>query len=97
MRSQLTSTLLSTDPSPVCSIEDCGNHITADSALSMCKLPIRYMDSVDEGGVLCLTCVEQRVGPVAFLLSPPEVVRSMSYTNERINLPINVAMLLALL
>ncbi|XP_065103943.1 F-box DNA helicase 1 isoform X3 [Paramisgurnus dabryanus] len=97
MRSQLTSTLLSTDPSPVCSIEDCGNHITADSALSMCKLPIRYMDRVDEGGVLCLTCVEQRVGPVAFLLSPPEVVRSMSYTNERINLPINVAMLLALL
>lgn len=54
------------------------------------------MDGVDEGGVLCLTCVEQRVGPVAFLLSPPEVVRSMTYTDESIDLPINVAMLLAL-
>lgn len=96
LRSQLTSTLLSTDPSPVCSIADCENHITADSALSMCKVPIRYVDDVDEGGILCLTCVEQRVGPIAFLLSPPGVVRSMTYTDESIDLPINVAMLLAL-
>ncbi len=55
------------------------------------------MESMDAGGVLCLTCVEQRVGPAAFLLSPPERVRSMTYTNERIELPINVAMLLSLL
>uniref|UniRef100_A0A672RTW2 F-box DNA helicase 1 n=1 Tax=Sinocyclocheilus grahami TaxID=75366 RepID=A0A672RTW2_SINGR len=52
---------------------------------------------MDAGGVLCLTCAEQRVGPTAFLLSPPERVRSMTYTNERIELPINVAMLLSLL
>ncbi|XP_016137146.1 F-box DNA helicase 1-like [Sinocyclocheilus grahami] len=97
LRSGLTSTLLSEDPSLVCSIEGCENHITADAVLSMSKLPIRYMESVDAGGVLCLTCVEQRVGPAAFLLSPPERVRSMTYTNERIELPINVAMLLSLL
>ncbi|KAL1275553.1 hypothetical protein QQF64_035176 [Cirrhinus molitorella] len=72
LRSELTSTLLSKDPSLGCSIEGCGNHITAESVLSMSKLPVRYMESVDAGGVLCLTCVEQRVGPTAFLLSPPE-------------------------
>lgn len=55
------------------------------------------MDGVDTGGVLCLTCVVQRVGPTAFLLSPPERIRSMTYTNERVELPINVAMLLSLL
>uniref|UniRef100_A0A673MZN2 F-box DNA helicase 1 n=1 Tax=Sinocyclocheilus rhinocerous TaxID=307959 RepID=A0A673MZN2_9TELE len=97
LRSGLTSTLPSKDPFLVCSIEGCENHITADAVLSMSKLPIRYMESVDAGGVLCLTCVEQRVGPAAFLLSPPERVRSMTYTNERIELPINVAMLLSLL
>lgn len=97
LRSELTSTLLSKDPSLVCSTEDCQNHIIADSILSMCRLPVRYTDSADMGGVLCLTCVEQRVGPTAFLLSPPERVRSMTYTNERVELPINVAMLLSLL
>ncbi|XP_067284187.1 F-box DNA helicase 1 [Pseudorasbora parva] len=97
LRSELTSTLLSKNPCLVCSIDDCQNHITPDSILSMCRLPVRYMDSVDAGGVLCLTCVEQRVGPTAFLLSPPERVRSMTYTNERMELPINVAMLLSLL
>ncbi|XP_059366881.1 F-box DNA helicase 1-like isoform X1 [Carassius carassius] len=97
LRSRLTRTLLSKDPSVVCSIKGCENHITADAVLSMSKLPVRYMESVDAGGILCLTCVEQRVGPAAFLLSPPERVRSMTYTNERIELPINIAMLLSLL
>lgn len=97
LRSEQTSSLLSKDPALTCSTKDCENQISADSVLSMCKLPVRYMDSVDAGGVQCLTCVEQRVGPTAFLLSPPERVRSMPYTNERIDLPINVAMLLALL
>ncbi|XP_051976792.1 F-box DNA helicase 1-like [Xyrauchen texanus] len=97
LRSELTSTLLSKDPSLLCSIKDCNNNITGDAVLSMCRLPIRCMDSEDEGGVLCLTCVEQRIGPVAFLLSPPERVQSMHYTRERIDQPINVAMLLALL
>ncbi|TRY64669.1 hypothetical protein DNTS_028699 [Danionella cerebrum] len=38
-----------------------------------------------------------RLGPTAFLLSPPEKIRSMPYANERPELPIHVAMLLALL
>ncbi|XP_043092103.1 F-box DNA helicase 1 isoform X2 [Puntigrus tetrazona] len=97
LRSGLTGTLLGEELFLACSTEGCQNHITADAVLSMSKLPVRYMESEDAAGVLCLTCVEQRVGPAAFLLSPPERVRTMNYTNERIGLPINVAMLLSLL
>ncbi|KTF83776.1 hypothetical protein cypCar_00040719 [Cyprinus carpio] len=43
LRSGLTSTLLSKDPSLVCSIKGCENHITADAVLSLSKLPIRYV------------------------------------------------------
>ncbi|KAL7882540.1 hypothetical protein SRHO_G00001980 [Serrasalmus rhombeus] len=97
LRSELSSTLLNKDESLKCSTRECPNHITKDSPLSMCKVPVRHMDSVEEGGVLCATCVEQRVGPVAFLISPPEKVRAMPYTEERLELPINISMLLALL
>uniref|UniRef100_A0AAR2J1Q7 F-box DNA helicase 1 n=1 Tax=Pygocentrus nattereri TaxID=42514 RepID=A0AAR2J1Q7_PYGNA len=97
LRSELSSTLLNKDVSLKCNTRECPNHITKDSPLSMCKVPVRHMDSVEEGGVLCATCVEQRVGPVAFLISPPEKVRAMPYTEERLELPINISMLLALL
>ncbi|XP_036419691.1 F-box DNA helicase 1 isoform X3 [Colossoma macropomum] len=97
LRSELSSTLLNKDESVRCSTRECPNLITKESPLSMCKVPVRHMDSVEEGGVLCATCVEQRVGPVAFLLSPPEKVRAMHYTEERLELPINISMLLALL
>lgn len=55
------------------------------------------MDSAEMGGVLCATCVEQRIGPMAFLLSPPDSIKAMHYTEERLELPINISMLLALL
>ncbi|XP_030631099.1 F-box DNA helicase 1 [Chanos chanos] len=97
LRSELTSVVLNGNPALPCSTRGCPNQINMDTALSMRKLPIRYLDSVEDGGMLCLTCVEQRLGPMAFLLSPPEKVRSMHYTEERVDLPINVAMLLALL
>lgn len=43
LRSELTSALLSKDPSLVCSTEDCQNHIIAESILSICRLPVRYV------------------------------------------------------
>ncbi|MCJ8743048.1 hypothetical protein PDJAM_G00089460 [Pangasius djambal] len=97
LRFALSGTLLNTDQYRRCSTRECPNLITIESPLSMHKLPIRYMDSAEEGGILCATCAEQRVGPVAFLLSPPETIKSMHYTEERPDLPINIAMLLALL
>ncbi|KAK3544963.1 hypothetical protein QTP86_029943 [Hemibagrus guttatus] len=97
LRFELTSTLLNKDQHRRCSTRECPNLITTESPLSMHKLPIRYMDTAEEGGVLCATCVEQRVGPAAYLLSPPETIKSMHYTEERPDLPVNIAMLLALL
>lgn len=97
LRSELSNVLLNQDHSRRCCIRDCPNHITKDTPLSIRKLPIRYIDSVDEGGVLCAACVEQRVGPMAFLLSSPESVKQLHYTEERLELPINISMLLALL
>ncbi|XP_060745142.1 F-box DNA helicase 1 isoform X1 [Tachysurus vachellii] len=97
LRFELSSTLVNKDLHRRCSTRECPNLITTESQLSMHKLPIRYMDTAEEGGVLCATCVEQRVGPVAYLLSPPETVKSMHYTEERPELPVNIAMLLALL
>ncbi|XP_053544195.1 F-box DNA helicase 1 isoform X2 [Ictalurus punctatus] len=97
LRFELTCALLNKDQYRRCSTRECPNLITVESPLSMHKLPVRYMDSTEEGGVLCATCVEQRVGPVAFLLSPPETIKFMHYTEELPELPINIAMLLALL
>lgn len=54
------------------------------------------MHYIDAGGPLCATCVEQRLGPAAFLIEAPERVRAMPYTRERLELPVNVAMLMAL-
>ncbi|XP_076860608.1 F-box DNA helicase 1-like [Brachyhypopomus gauderio] len=97
LRSGLSSVLLNKEESGRCSTRECPNHITREVPLSMHKLPIRYMDGVEEGGVLCASCVEQRVGPVAFLLSPAEKIRAMHYTEEPLELPVNISMLLALL
>ncbi|KAI4874006.1 hypothetical protein NFI96_027836, partial [Prochilodus magdalenae] len=97
LRFELSSTILNKEESVKCSTRECPNQITKESPISMCKVPIRHMDSVEEGGVLCATCVEQRVGPAAFLLAPPENVKAMHYTEERLELPINISMLLALL
>ncbi|XP_072529110.1 F-box DNA helicase 1 [Salminus brasiliensis] len=97
LRSELSSTILNKNEFVRCSTRECLNHITKELPLSICKIPVRHMDSMEEGGVLCATCVEQRVGPVAFLLSQPEKVRNMYYAEERLELPINISMLLALL
>uniref|UniRef100_A0A8C9WAB5 F-box DNA helicase 1 n=1 Tax=Scleropages formosus TaxID=113540 RepID=A0A8C9WAB5_SCLFO len=97
LRTELTSSLLTNGQPPQCSVRECQNYVRAESALTMCQLPIRYMDSVEAGGPLCATCTEQRLKHSAFLFEPPEVVRAMPYTEERVELPVNVAMLMALL
>ncbi|KAL4658441.1 F-box DNA helicase 1 isoform X1 [Arapaima gigas] len=97
LRAELTSSLLTNGQPPRCSVQGCQNHMRAESALTMCQLPIRYVDSVETGGPLCATCVEQRLRHSAFLIEHPEKVRAMPYTEERVELPVNVAMLMALL
>ncbi|XP_064175605.1 F-box DNA helicase 1 [Anguilla rostrata] len=96
LRPVLTSTLLGDGQPPCCSVQECHNRILEDSALTMCKVPIRYSDSAEAGGPLCVTCVEQRVGHMAYLIASPEQVKATPYTLERVEFPINVAMLMAL-
>uniref|UniRef100_A0AAY4DMD5 F-box domain-containing protein n=1 Tax=Denticeps clupeoides TaxID=299321 RepID=A0AAY4DMD5_9TELE len=97
LRSELTSALLEKAYPLCCSVRDCPNLLGPECALSMRKLSVTYTDGCDEGGLLCALCVEQRVGPMAFLLDSPECVRNMHVTEERVELPVNIAMLLALL
>ncbi|KAJ8245470.1 hypothetical protein GJAV_G00271090 [Gymnothorax javanicus] len=97
LRPVLTSSLLREGRPPGCSIEECHNHLLEDSALSMCQAPVRYTDSSELGKPLCVTCVEQRVGHMVYLLASPEQVKATPYTLERVEFPINVAMLMALI
>lgn len=47
----------------------------------------------NKGGYLCHSCVEQRIGPLAFLTASPEQVRSMERTVEDLVLPRHEALL----
>ncbi|XP_046878395.1 F-box DNA helicase 1 isoform X2 [Hypomesus transpacificus] len=95
LRSELTSALTS-DDRPVCLVRECQNRVMPDATIVMSKLPIKYMDSEDAGGPLCESCVWQRLGPSACLLAPPERLQALPQTQERLELPINYALLLAL-
>ncbi|CAB1345842.1 unnamed protein product [Coregonus sp. 'balchen'] len=81
---------------PRCSVRECHNHIMPDWPLAMRKLPLKYMDSADDGGPMCGACVLQRVGPTASLLASPELLKVLPVTEERLNLPVNYALLMAL-
>ncbi|XP_029521826.1 F-box DNA helicase 1 [Oncorhynchus nerka] len=96
LRTELTSTLLTEGQPPCCSVRECHNHIMPVWPLAMCKLPLQYMDSADDGGPMCGACVLQRVGPTASLLASPELLKVLPVTEERLNLPINYALLMAL-
>uniref|UniRef100_A0A8C7CW46 F-box DNA helicase 1 n=1 Tax=Oncorhynchus kisutch TaxID=8019 RepID=A0A8C7CW46_ONCKI len=96
LRTELTSALLTEGQPPCCSVRECHNHITPVWPLAMCKLPLQYMDSADDGGPMCGACVLQRVGPTASLLASPELLKVLPVTEERLNLPINYALLMAL-
>lgn len=47
----------------------------------------------NKGGYLCHSCVEQRIGPLAFLTASPEQVRAMVRTVENVVLPRHEALL----
>ncbi|XP_055793743.1 F-box DNA helicase 1 isoform X1 [Salvelinus fontinalis] len=96
LRTELTSALLTEGQPPCCSVRECHNHIMPDWPLAMCKLPLQYMDSADDGGPMCGACVLQRIGPTASLLASPELLKVLPVTEERLNLPINYALLMAL-
>lgn len=96
LRTELTSALLTEGQPPCCSVRECHNHIMPDWPLAMCKLPLQYMDSADDGGPMCGACVLQRIGPTASLLASPELLKVLPVTEEHLNLPINYALLMAL-
>ncbi|KAJ8006953.1 hypothetical protein DPEC_G00112550 [Dallia pectoralis] len=96
LRTELTQALLTEGQPPVCSVRECQNHITTDWPLAMCKLPFKYIDSWDNGGPMCGACVLQRVGPTASLLAPPGSLQVLPVTLQRLELPINHALLMAL-
>ncbi|XP_066561210.1 F-box DNA helicase 1 isoform X2 [Amia ocellicauda] len=96
LRSELTSNLLQDGRLPDCTVRECQNSVRGESVLTMQKIPIKYSDREDAGGPFCTTCVEQRLGPMAYLIGPPDLVTSMPYTEEHVALPVNIALLLAL-
>ncbi|KAJ8250010.1 hypothetical protein COCON_G00232260 [Conger conger] len=96
LRPVFTSTLLRDGQLLGCCVPECHNPIMEDSVLTMCKVPITYNDSAESGGPLCVTCVEQRLGHMTYLFASPEQVKATPYTLERVEFPINVAMLMAL-
>ncbi|MGH0131008.1 UNVERIFIED_CONTAM: hypothetical protein FKN15_008692 [Acipenser sinensis] len=81
LRSELTSNLFTEGQLPRCTVRECHN----------------TSDKVDVGGSFCSTCVEQRLGPITYLTGSAELVKSMDYTVEHIDLPANIARLLALI
>lgn len=97
LRSELTSNLFTEGQLPRCTVRECHNTVREEAVLTMKKVPIKYSDKVDVGGSFCSTCVEQRLGPITYLTGSAELVKSMDYTVEHIDLPANIARLLALI
>ncbi|XP_043944756.1 F-box DNA helicase 1 isoform X2 [Protopterus annectens] len=97
LRPELTSKLFTEGQLPGCSVAACANSVVEDSILTFCKIPLTYSDKrEDVGGPLCLSCVEQRIGPMTYLGTSPETVKTMPYTEENVVLPMNMLMLHAL-
>ncbi|XP_041110648.1 F-box DNA helicase 1 [Polyodon spathula] len=97
LRSELTSNLFKEGQLPRCTVRECHNTVREEAVLTMKKMPIKYSDKVDVGGSFCSTCVEQRLGPITYLTGSAELVKSMHYTVEHVDLPANIARLLALI
>lgn len=55
--------------------------------------PLQSNRKENKGGYLCHSCVEQRIGPLAFLTASPEQVRAMDRTVENVVLPRHEALL----
>nr|XP_033813910.1 F-box DNA helicase 1 isoform X2 [Geotrypetes seraphini] len=79
----------------ICAVRECSNAVPEESLLAMKKLPITYSDmKEDKGGYLCHACVDQRLGPMTYLLTTPELVKSMESTTENLVIPWHIAQLL---
>lgn len=93
LQAELTSNVLKTGVVRCC-VGQCSNAIPVDAVLTMRKLPITYSNRKEnKGGYLCHSCVEQRIGPLAFLTASPEQVRAMDRTVENVVLPRHEALL----
>ncbi|XP_030073054.1 F-box DNA helicase 1 [Microcaecilia unicolor] len=82
----------------ICAITECRNTVPEESMLAMKKLPVTYSDKKeDRGGYLCHACVQQRLGPMTYLIATPELVQSMEFTIENLVIPLHVAQLLEMI
>ncbi|XP_029471363.1 F-box DNA helicase 1 isoform X2 [Rhinatrema bivittatum] len=78
-----------------CAVTECSNAMPEEPGLLMRKLPITYSDKKeDKGGYLCHACIEQRIGPMTYLLATPSLVKSMEYATENLMIPLHIAQLL---
>ncbi|XP_053111570.1 F-box DNA helicase 1 isoform X3 [Hemicordylus capensis] len=95
LRPELTSDVCKGTP-VWCCVRGCCNSIPAESLLTMKQMPFVYSDGTkDPEGYLCHACVEQRIGPLAWLTVSPEVVETMESTEEDLEIPQNINILFA--
>uniref|UniRef100_A0A667XDH5 DNA 3'-5' helicase n=1 Tax=Myripristis murdjan TaxID=586833 RepID=A0A667XDH5_9TELE len=94
LTSATTGSLLKEGLPPRCSTAGCPNSISADSAFTMCKRPMRYTDGVRSAGPLCERCVWKRVGPTAFLMT--DHLQRRSEPPEPLGLPVHHDLLMLL-
>ncbi|XP_066490392.1 F-box DNA helicase 1 isoform X3 [Tiliqua scincoides] len=87
LRPELTSDVCKGAP-VWCSVRGCSNSIPAESLLIMKKMTFAYSDGTkDPESYLCPACVEQRLGPLAWLIVSPEVVETMETPEEDLEIP----------
>lgn len=93
LRSELTSTLQQQSPSLSCCVRNCPNLLDTRCPLSMRKLPVRVcLPHTDTQGPVCVGCVQNRLGPMAFLLEHQDRMWSHQqahFPDEQEEVPIN--------
>ncbi|XP_038667760.1 F-box DNA helicase 1 isoform X2 [Scyliorhinus canicula] len=72
---ELTSSLLVEGTLPSCRARGCLNRIASETVLTLRTVPNTRSGGEDAGGPLCFACAKQRIGPMAYLTAPPELVR----------------------
>ncbi|XP_053572390.1 F-box DNA helicase 1 isoform X2 [Bombina bombina] len=78
-----------------CALDHCKNPLLENTALTMKKTPMIYSNgNEDKGGYFCHACVNHRMGPITYLLSHPDLVKSMELKLENLVLPMHIQILL---
>ncbi|XP_043569994.1 F-box DNA helicase 1 isoform X1 [Chiloscyllium plagiosum] len=77
LKPELTSSLLREGLLLRCHARGCSNHIESETVLTLRKISNPQSEGEDAGGPLCCGCAKQRIGPLTYLMAPPELVKSM--------------------